>query len=402
MKLLWFHLMPYPDLPEDFNKRHHSVWVDVDPGLFDPSVIADCYERYLDELVYAEDCGFDGICVNEHHANGYGLMPSPNVLASVLATRTTRAAITVLGNSVALYDPPVRVAEEMAMVDLLSRGRLISGFPVGTAMDTAYAYSANPATLRAKYLEGIELVLRAWTAKKPFAFNGRFTKMRYVNALPRPLQNPHPPIWIPGGGSVETWDYCASRNYVYAALSYYGHLQARETVSGFWRRVEANGADPNPYRLAFLQFVGVADSDAEAYKLYKEPAEYFFNRSLHVYPGFVDPPGYLTEASTRAKYQSAVRAVVRAKQAKHDLTWDEMVEKGYVVIGGPDTVRETLEHVAQTFNCGHLLTMLQFGNMSDELTRYNTKTFAEKVAPALRPLFSQWTDHWWPANARAA
>ena len=402
MKLLWFHLMPYPAFPEDFNRKHRSVWVDVDPALFDPAVVADCYERYIEQLVHAEQCGFDGICVNEHHANGYGLMPSPNVVASILATRTSRAAITVLGNSVALYNPPVRVAEEMAMLDLLSRGRLISGFPVGTSMDTAYAYSANPGTLREKYLEGIELILRAWAATEPFAFNGRFTQMRYVNVLPRPLQQPHPPVWIPGGGSVETWDFCSQNDFVYAALSYYGHLMARETVSGYWRRVEANGKDPNPYRLAFLQFIGVADTDQEAYRLYREPAEYFFNRSLHVYPGYADPPGYITEASARARYQSQVRAVVRAKQAKHDLTWDEMVEKGYVVIGSPDTVRETLVDVATTFNCGHLLTMLQFGNMSDELTRYNSELFGAKVAPGLRDLFSDAEDHWWPENAACA
>jgi alkanesulfonate monooxygenase SsuD/methylene tetrahydromethanopterin reductase-like flavin-dependent oxidoreductase (luciferase family) len=400
VKLLWFHLMPYPELPEDFNRTHRSVWVDIDPALFDRGVLADCYERYIDQLVHAEACGFDGICVNEHHSNGYGLIPSPNVIASVLASRTSRAAITVLGNSVALYNPPVRVAEEMAMVDLLSRGRLISGFPVGTSMDTAYAYSVNPGSLRAKYLEGIDLVLRAWAATEPFAFNGRFTQMRYVNVLPRPMQQPHPPVWIPGGGSVETWDFCSQHDFVYAALSYYGHLMAKETVGGYWRQVEANGKDPNPYRLAFLQFIGVADTDQEAYRLYKAPAEYFFNRSLHVYPGYADPPGYVTEASARARYKSQVRAVVRAKQTKHDLSWDEMVEKGYVVIGSPDTVRETLADVARTFNCGHLLTMLQFGNMSDELTRYNSELFADKVAPALRGMFSDAEDHWWPENAR--
>jgi len=154
--------------------------------------------------------------------------------------------------------------------------------------------------------------------------------------------------------------------------------------------------------LAFLQFIGVGDTDEEAYRLYREPAEYFFNRSLHVYPGYADPPGYVTEASARARYKSQVRAVVRAKQTKHDLTWDEMVEKGYVVIGSPDTVRETLEDVARTFNCGHMLTMLQFGNMSDELTRYNSKLFGEKVAPGLRTLFADAEDRWWPANAVAA
>jgi alkanesulfonate monooxygenase SsuD/methylene tetrahydromethanopterin reductase-like flavin-dependent oxidoreductase (luciferase family) len=245
-------------------------------------------------------------------------------------------------------------------------------------------------------------VLRAWTATEAFPFNGRFTQMRYVNVLPRPLQKPHPPVWIPGGGSVETWDLCAENDYVYAALSYYGHLLAKETVGGFWRRVEALGKDPNPYRLAFLQFIGVADTDQEAYRLYREPAEYFFNRSLHVYPGYTDPPGYVTEASVRARYRSQVRTVARAKQAKHDLTWDEMVEKGYVVIGSPDTVRETLADVARTFNCGHLLTMLQFGNMSDELTRYNTQLFGDKVAPALRGMYADAVDHWWPKNALPA
>jgi alkanesulfonate monooxygenase SsuD/methylene tetrahydromethanopterin reductase-like flavin-dependent oxidoreductase (luciferase family) len=399
MKLCAFHLMPYPDLPEDFNKKHRSVWVDIDSSLFDPAVVARSYQEYIDQLVYADECGFDGICVNEHHNNGYGLMPSPNLVASVLAQRTAQAAIVVLGNSVALYDPPVRVAEEMAMLDLMSGGRLVSGFPCGTTMDTAYAYSANPGTLRAKYHEAIDLIIKAWTTPKPFAFNGRFTQMRNVNIVPRPLQQPHPPIWIPGGGSIETWDYCANNDYVYAALSYYGHLMARETVNGYWRRLEALGKDDNPYRLAFMQFVGVADTDAEAYRLYKEPAEYFFNRSLHVFSGYTDPPGYVTEASVRARYQSQVRAVVRAKQSKHDLTWDEMVEKGYVVIGSPDTVRETLEHVATEMRCGQLLTMMHFGNMNDELARNNIKLFGDKVAPGLRHLFSDYDNRWWPSNA---
>ncbi|HZX56880.1 MAG TPA: LLM class flavin-dependent oxidoreductase, partial [Ilumatobacteraceae bacterium] len=139
MKMMWFHLMPYPNLPDDFNTKHHSVWVDIDPALFDREVMAETYDTYIDQLVYAEDCGFDGICVNEHHNNGYGLMPSPNLIAAILANRTSQAAITVLGNSVALYNPPLRVAEEFAMLDLFSRGRLIAGFPVGTAMDTTHS-----------------------------------------------------------------------------------------------------------------------------------------------------------------------------------------------------------------------------------------------------------------------
>src|ERR1700752_4534412 len=98
-------------------------------------------------------------------------MPSPNLIAAVLANRTSQTATRGRGNSVALSTPPIRVAEEFAMLDLFSRGRLIAGFPVGTAMDTCYSYSVNPSHLRPKYYEGIELIRKAWTSTEPFAFN---------------------------------------------------------------------------------------------------------------------------------------------------------------------------------------------------------------------------------------
>ena len=135
MKFHWFHLMPYPDLPDDFREKNRSVWVDVDPKLYDPMVGNQAYNDYLDQLEYADQLGYDGICVNEHHQNAYGLMPSPNIMAAALARRTSQSKIVVMGNSVALYNPPTRVAEEFAMLDCLSGGRLIAGFPVGTPMD---------------------------------------------------------------------------------------------------------------------------------------------------------------------------------------------------------------------------------------------------------------------------
>ena len=224
MKLMWFHLMPYTELPDDFNKKHPSVWVDIHSSLFDPRRAHHMYNDFMDELEYAAECGFDAICVNEHHSNGYGLMPSPNLIASSLARRTTDTAICVMGNSLALYNPPTRVAEEFAMIDCISGGRLIAGFPVGSPMDTCYAYGQNPSLLRERYYEAHDLVKRAWTEKDTFAFSGRFNQQRYVNIWPRPIQNdPHPPIWIPGGGSIETWRWCAEMDYVYCYLSYYGY-----------------------------------------------------------------------------------------------------------------------------------------------------------------------------------
>src|SRR5687767_15239073 len=108
MKLHSFHLMPYADLPEDFKQKYRSVWVDVPSHLFDPAKAHDMYIDYLDELEYAAEMGFDGLCVNEHHQNAYGLMPSPNLMAATLARQTKDVGIVVLGNSLALYNPPTR------------------------------------------------------------------------------------------------------------------------------------------------------------------------------------------------------------------------------------------------------------------------------------------------------
>jgi len=397
MKLMWFHLMPYTELPDDFREKHPSVWVDIHSSLFDPRRAHHMYNDFMDELEFAAECGFDAVCVNEHHSNGYGLMPSPNLIASALARRTSDTALCVMGNSLALYNPPTRVAEEFAMIDVISGGRLIAGFPVGTPMDTCFAFGQNPSMLRERYYEAHDLVLRAWTETNTFAFNGRFNQQRYVNIWPRPVQKPHPPIWIPGGGSIETWRWCAEMDHVYAYLSYFGYQAGQATMDGFWAEMDRLGKDRNPYRAGFLQFVGVAESREEAYRLYREPAEYFYGRCLHVDPRFANAPGYTSEATQRAGVVGQVAQVARMRRFDTlAREMDAIVEKGYVIIGSPDEVAAQLREVAVNLNVGHLMMLLQFGNMGKELAKYNTKLFAEKVMPQLTDLFSEWEDRWWP------
>lgn len=408
MKLLWFHLMPYTELPDDFREKNPSVWVDISSRNFDPRRAHAMYNDFMDELEFAADCGFDAICVNEHHSNGYGIMPSPNLIASTLARRTTDTAICVMGNSLALYNPPTRVAEEFAMLDCISGGRLIAGFPVGTPMDTCYAYGQNPSMLRARYLEAHDLVMRAWTEPEPFAFNGRFNQQRYVNIWPRPVQQPHPPVWVPGGGSVETWHWCAEMDYVYSYLSYYGYKAGEATMKGFWAEMERLGKDRNPYRAGFLQFVGVAETHEEALKLYKEPAEYFYDRCLHVDSRFATPPGYTTEATIRAGIESQIGKASQQfgaevqKVRKNARSFEDILEAGYVIVGTPDEVAAKLREVAVNLHVGHLMLLLQFGNMSKQLTMHNTKLFAEQVMPQLKDLFDEWEDRWWPNPMPAA
>ncbi len=398
MRLMWFHLMPYTELPPGFRDKHPSVWVDIHSSMFDPRRAHHMYNDFMDELEYAAECGFDAVCVNEHHSNGYGLMPSPNLIASSLARRTTETALCVMGNSLALYNPPTRVAEEFAMIDVISGGRLIAGFPVGSPMDTCFAYGQNPSLLRDRYHEAHDLILRAWTDADTFAFNGRFNQQRYVNIWPRPIQRPHPPIWVPGGGSVETWQWCAELDYVYCYLSYYGYKIGQATMDGFWGEMAKLGKDRNPYRAGFLQFVGVGESRQHAMDLYAEAAEYFYGNCLHIDARFAAPPGYSTEATQRKGLQSQVAKAASYANKFNTLAreMDAIVENGYVIVGSPDDVVEQLHEVATNLNVGNLMLLLQFGNMGKDLAKYNTKLFAEQVMPKLQPLFAEWEDCWWP------
>lgn len=387
--------MPWPYLPDDFRTEHRSVWVDIDSRLYDPVKGHALYHEYMDQLEYADTLGFDAIGVNEHHQNGYGLMPSPNIIAAGLARRTSRAAIAVIGNSIALYNPAIRVAEEFAMLDVISGGRLICGFPVGTSMDTNYCYGQVPALTRDKYTEAHDLIMRAWAEDEPFAFDGKYNQLRYVNCWPKPVQRPHPPIYIPGGGSIETWDFCIDHDYNYSYLSFGGYLAGKRLLDGYWERVGERGVDDSPYRAAFAQIICVADTDAEAERLYAEHVLYFFNRCLHVFPGFSDAPGYRT---VRTIQHGALTQLGAAQQRRFgELTWADLVEGGYVIAGSPDTVRERMEDMIRTLRIGTVFCLMHNGNQPDWKTRLSSQLFAEKVMPKLRDM---WPEHegdnrWW-------
>src|ERR1700676_4735422 len=173
-------------------------------------------------------------------------------------------------------------------------------------------------------------------------------------------------------------------------------------MDGFWAEMDRLGKDRNPYHAGFLQFVGVAETREEAYKLYREPAENFYGRCLHIDPRFAGPPGYASEETQRRGVQSQVQqaaAQTQRYETKFQMLAREMdaiVDKGYVIIGSPDEVVEQLTEVATNLNVGHLMMLLQFGNMKKELAKYNTQLFAEKVMPRLQHVHSQWEDHWWP------
>ena len=178
---------------------HKSAWVTYPNSDFDPKKGAALYNRYLDELELAAELGFDAVSVNEHHQSAYGLMPSPVVMAAALARRTERCKLAILGNAFALREHPLTLAEEHAMIDCISGGRLITGFVRGIGAEF-WSLGANPTTSHERHVEAHDLIVRAWTETGPFAFEGKHFHFEYVNVWPRPYPTAAPADLVPVAG----------------------------------------------------------------------------------------------------------------------------------------------------------------------------------------------------------
>ena len=161
MKFHWFAEVTYPHLPDNIREHTKSTWVTPPPDMMDPQLVGETYRMFIRLMQLADECGFDGLAVNEHHQTPIAMTPSPNLLASALASRTKNAAILVIGDSLALYNPPTRVAEEMAFLDCLSDGRLIAGFVFGIPMDAVFSYGLPPIELRERFHEA-----RLWATER--------------------------------------------------------------------------------------------------------------------------------------------------------------------------------------------------------------------------------------------
>jgi alkanesulfonate monooxygenase SsuD/methylene tetrahydromethanopterin reductase-like flavin-dependent oxidoreductase (luciferase family) len=167
-------------------------------------------------------------------------------------------------------------------------------------------------------------------------------------------------------------------------------------MKSFWEENARLGKDDNPHKAGFLQFIAVAETDAQAERDYAEHAEYFYNRCLHIAPQFVDPPGYRTMRTVKAGIaQQFTNRAQAAAATGGQLKWKDFVEQGYILAGSPESVRQQLEEAAKALRVGHMMVLLQFGSMPPELVRKNTELFAREVMPGARQLFAEYEDHHW-------
>ena len=192
-------------------------------------------------MLYAANAGLHGVCTNQHHQNVYGFMANPSLMGSVLARGTNgqNVAIIQLGSTLPSTTPPTRIAEEYAMLDCISGGRLVAGFPTGLPTDATISNGVVPVEQRERYREALALVMKAWSAKEIFAWNGKHYQLGMVNLWPRPIQQPHPPIWIPGSGISSTAEYVVEQRPLLLPselLRRQERRARRATATGSWSR----------------------------------------------------------------------------------------------------------------------------------------------------------------------
>ncbi|MGE0651638.1 MAG: LLM class flavin-dependent oxidoreductase [Alphaproteobacteria bacterium] len=379
MRCWHFTEMPYPHLPD--LETIDSVRVSIPSKYYDPKVGADLYQRYLDEHILADELGLD-IMLNEHHQTATCTDVAAPLSAAILARQTKRARICILGNPMANRADPVRVAEEMAMIDVISRGRLDSGFVRGVPYET-FAANTNPTQTLERLWEGIDLCVKAWTTHDgPFNFEGKFWHKRQVNVWPRPYQQPHPPVWITGSSDKKNIMEVARRGFTFAMF-----LQPHEKVKEMFDAYRSCSifADPEETRrhIAYMPLVATGETEAEAEALAQKLSWYLHAKTP---PQFRNPPGYVPVAfnvqALKGKYTGRTDAV-RTRGL------DYLKEQGVLICGTPDQVFAQIKRFyGLVGGFGQLLMMQQAGFVTHEETVKSMTLFAKEVYPRVKEEFA--------------
>jgi alkanesulfonate monooxygenase SsuD/methylene tetrahydromethanopterin reductase-like flavin-dependent oxidoreductase (luciferase family) len=381
-----FTEMPYPYLPPAHLMPSNRI--SVPNSYYDPDAGYELYKKYFDIYAAADELGLD-VMVNEHHTTATCTNAATTVGMAIVARETKRARILTLGNPLSHRPDPVRVAEEMAMIDVISGGRADVGFVRGVPQEVI-AVNSSAVDMRDRFWEAVDLVMKAFTTHDgPFNWEGRYFHHRNVNLWPRPYQTPHPPIWSPTTGAASA-PMLAERQMTVATLSV-GTRGAADIFAAYRKRSAELGIDPPLSKFAYSVQLFVGDTDEEAYREAEKVKLWFREAGRHPFQ-FTDPPGYLPP-EVRAKVLKAkangrapapplgpppapTMAEVIAKPVQ------ELTKGGFMMAGNPDTVFNQLRTFFDAVGgFGNLLPMVQYWTMSYDLTLKSMQRLANDVLP---------------------
>ena len=381
MHLMYFTEQPMSAYPAQEGLDFGATALMFSNKYFDPVAGSRLYNEYLDHYLYAEEMGIEGIMLNEHHNAPFCMQAKCNIFAAILAAATKKVKIVMLGNPLPLAENPVRLAEELAMIDMISKGRLVSGFVRGGGQEQL-ATGVNPAFNRDRFEEAHDLIVKAWTVPGPFRFEGTHYQHRVVNPWAVPLQKPHPRIWIPGVISKETIVWAAQHGYPYIALN--TPVDRTKQIWKFYDEaaIEA-GFTPGPDYHGLLKQIHVAETEEKAI----ENARQFmwmqgeFTGLAH--PVWSTPSGYGSPENRQAFVEFATG---RSKNPRYRPPLEKQMEELMIIAGTPKTVIAKLRILLEETRPGILGFWGNDGSVTNEDAKTCIRLLGQEVMPAVREI----------------
>ena len=377
VEVFWFSEQPYSYITDQDLEKYDSGRLGFPNSYFDPEKAHVLYNEYHEQYAFADEMGFDGIMSNEHHASYWCMKPAVNLDAAVIAKVTKKVKIAILGNVIAVNDP-IRMAEEIAMLDCYSNGRIISGFVRGTAVESL-AGGIIPAENRSRFEEAHDLIIKCWTEPGPFRFEGKHYQYRVINPWVKPVQQPHPPIWFPGLSSAESVVWAASHQHPYMNLgSLLDHTQFLKSV--YIDTAKETGFQPGPEHFGYLLRVLCADTDEKA----QEIGRHFLWTENHRNRGPVehnDPPGYQSRQAVQIQ-----RTLPGAGGFGKRMSYEELQEVNNVIVGSPETVIRKLRHIIEELNPGYMHIYGNEGGITHAESMRSIELLGQEVIPALHEI----------------
>lgn len=343
---------------------------------FDVDAAKKLYEERLDQFRLAEQVGFDAIMTNEHHSTTLSMSHRCNIISAFVAANTERIKILQLGNLLPFWDNPVHLAEEIAMLDLLSGGRIIAGVVRGSGVETLIN-DYNPSFNRERFIEAHDLMIKAWTQPGPFRFEGEHYQQRVVNPWVLPMQKPHPRIFVPGVSSKETVEFAAEHAYPYMVLN-----TSISDVQRIWsiydKKAEETGYTAGSEHHGYLLKCHVAETEAKALE---NARQYMWMSESPPYalakPVWDAPTGFGSWESRQ------MRLKLRQVNA---LSIEAQIERGSLICGTPDQVIPKIRTLLEGTGVGSLAFWSNDGRMSQEDSMTCIRLLGEEVLPAVREI----------------
>lgn len=355
----------------------------------DPEIASDLLNRYLDEWVAADEFGLD-IMVNEHHTTMSCLSPAVALPLATLAKITKKARLLGLGWPMTNRTDPFRVAEEIALIDVISRGRLEVGLVKGVPFEF-FSSNLNPVRATDRLWEAHDLIVKALTTLDgPFSWEGEYFQYRNVNVYPRCYQKPLPPFWMPtsGAGSARQ---IAAKGYVVA--TFMAGYQTKSVYDAYRETYQQQfGRVPTLDRFAYLGMGVVGASERKA-RVRAEKLKIYLPTIRRALPWTTNPPGYVPVAdNVRALMSGGGRpqpVMENGAPLPHDPTIEELASAGIMFWGTPDQMFEQLVKFSRRVGgFGHFLMEGQAAGLTHAETVDSMRLFANEVYPRLKETFA--------------